>query len=77
MRSTFRATHNTPTLGSVGVGPVPFGRLLRQLREQAGLTQEQLAERARLSAKAVSALERGERQHPYPIPLGRWRPRSG
>jgi predicted ATPase/DNA-binding XRE family transcriptional regulator len=45
---------------------VPFGRLLRQLRERAGLTQEALAERARLSAKAVSALERGERQHPYP-----------
>jgi predicted ATPase/DNA-binding XRE family transcriptional regulator len=66
VRSTFRTTHNTPYTGSVGVGPVPFGRLLRQLREHAGLTQEQLAERARLSAKAVSALERGERQHPYP-----------
>lgn len=45
---------------------MPFGRLLRQLREREGLTQEALAERARLSAKAVSALERGERLHPYP-----------
>src|SRR5215467_2551715 len=30
------------------------------------VTQEQLAERAGISAKAISALERGERTHPYP-----------
>ena len=30
------------------------------------MTQEQLAERAGLSVKAISALERGERRHPYP-----------
>lgn len=30
------------------------------------MTQERLAERAGLSAKAISALERGERRHPYP-----------
>ncbi len=40
--------------------------MLRRLRERAGLTQEQLAGRAGLSAKAISALERGERRHPYP-----------
>jgi tetratricopeptide (TPR) repeat protein len=39
---------------------------LRRLRERAALTQEQLAERAGLSPRAISALERGERQHPYP-----------
>jgi transcriptional regulator with XRE-family HTH domain len=39
---------------------------LRQLRASSGLTQEQLAERAGLSANAISALERGERTHPYP-----------
>jgi predicted ATPase/DNA-binding XRE family transcriptional regulator len=39
---------------------------LRQLREAAGLTQEELAWRAGLSAKAISMLERGERKHPYP-----------
>jgi transcriptional regulator with XRE-family HTH domain len=44
----------------------PFGERLRQFREAAGLTQEQLAERAGLTAKGVSALERGERQRPYP-----------
>src|SRR5256885_12557041 len=43
-----------------------FGTRLRRLRERAGLTQEALAERAGISAKAVSALERGERRHPYP-----------
>jgi tetratricopeptide (TPR) repeat protein/transcriptional regulator with XRE-family HTH domain len=48
----------------------PFGAALRRLRERAGLTQEQLAERAGLSVKAVSALERGERRHPYPHTVG-------
>ena len=36
-----------------------FGALLKRLRLAAGLTQEALAERAGLSAKAVSDLERG------------------
>ena len=44
----------------------PFGERLRRLREAAGLTQEELASRAGLTAKAVSALERGERKRPYP-----------
>src|SRR5688500_7339688 len=44
----------------------PFGERLRNLREAAGLTQEELAQRAGLTAKAVSALERGERKRPYP-----------
>ena len=35
----------------------PFGALLRRYRLAAGLSQEQLAERAGLSARAVSALE--------------------
>lgn len=47
-------------------GSEPFAERLRRLREAAGLTQEQLAERAGLSAKAVSLLERGERTRPYP-----------
>ncbi|WP_225753283.1 helix-turn-helix domain-containing protein [Actinotalea sp. Marseille-Q4924] len=44
----------------------PFGALLRRLRESAGLTQEELAERAGLTAHGVSALERGTRTRPYP-----------
>ena len=44
----------------------PFAERLRRLRESAGLTQEELASRAGLTAKAVSALERGERKRPYP-----------
>jgi len=43
-----------------------FSAALRQLRMRAGLTQEQLAERAGISTNAISALERGERRHPYP-----------
>src|ERR687898_475037 len=45
---------------------IPFGVRLRRLREAAGLTQEELAAKAGLTAKAVSALERGERRRPYP-----------
>jgi predicted ATPase/DNA-binding XRE family transcriptional regulator len=45
---------------------VSFGGRLRQLREAAGLTQEELAERATLTRKAISMLERGERKRPYP-----------
>ncbi len=36
-----------------------FGELLRQLRTEAGLTQEELAEAAQVSQRAVSDLERG------------------
>lgn len=43
-----------------------FGARLRRLREAAGLTQAELAERADLSPNAISALERGERTRPYP-----------
>jgi predicted ATPase/DNA-binding XRE family transcriptional regulator len=46
-----------------------FGRRLRQLREAAGLTQEGLAEQSGISVKAISALESGRRQRPYPHTL--------
>jgi predicted ATPase/transcriptional regulator with XRE-family HTH domain len=49
----------------MGDGPADFGIVLRRFRVAAGLSQEALAERARLSAKAVSALERGARRAPY------------
>jgi transcriptional regulator with XRE-family HTH domain len=42
-----------------------FGSVLRNHRIAAGLTQDQLADRARLSTKAISALERGARRRPY------------
>jgi transcriptional regulator with XRE-family HTH domain len=47
----------TPVFGS-------FGMLLKQLRLAAGLTQEALAERASVSAKAVSDLERDPTRTP-------------
>jgi predicted ATPase/DNA-binding XRE family transcriptional regulator len=43
-----------------------FGAQLRRYRERAGLTQEALAEQSGLTANAISALERGDRQRPYP-----------
>jgi transcriptional regulator with XRE-family HTH domain len=43
----------------------PFGQLLKHLRVAAGLSQEALAERARMSAHAISSLERGARRAPY------------
>jgi predicted ATPase/DNA-binding XRE family transcriptional regulator len=42
-----------------------FGELLRDHRRSAGYSQEALAERAGLSAGAVSALEQGLRRAPY------------
>lgn len=41
-----------------------FGDALRKLREQAGFTQEQLAERAGLGTQTVGAYERGDRRAP-------------
>ena len=46
-----------------------FGARLRRLRETAGLSQEELASRAGLTAKGIGAIERGERRHPYPHTL--------
>jgi len=42
-----------------------FGELLRRHRIAAGLTQEALADRAALSANAISTLERGARHAPH------------
>jgi len=42
-----------------------FGALLRQFRLRAGLSQDELGERARLSAETIGALERGTRRAPY------------
>jgi LuxR family maltose regulon positive regulatory protein len=41
-----------------------FGGLLRRHRVLAGITQEELAQRARLSARAISDLERGVKRRP-------------
>lgn len=46
--------------------PPPFAAVLQHYRQQAGLTQEELAERAQLSARGISDLERGVRQQPRP-----------
>src|SRR4051794_20767436 len=75
-----RDSHTSPTLRGTSAicggdedraigareGSGDFGGRLRRYREAAGLSQEELAERAALTAKAISALERGERQRPYP-----------
>jgi transcriptional regulator with XRE-family HTH domain len=39
-----------------------FGRRLRDLREEAGLTQDQIAERVKLKRTSITNIERG-RQH--------------
>ncbi len=45
--------------------------VLKRLRTQAGLSQQMLADRALISAQAVSALERGSRKLPYRYTLER------
>lgn len=49
-----------------GKQSLSIGERLRRRRRAAGLSQEELARRAGLSAKAVSAIERGERRSPHP-----------
>ena len=55
------------------MSPAPgdsFGELLRRRRQQAGLTQEELAERAELSPRGLIYLERGARR-PHPSTVRR------
>jgi predicted ATPase/class 3 adenylate cyclase len=47
------------------VPSLAFGTLLRRWRKAAGLTQEELAERAGLSARGISDLERGLKHRPH------------
>lgn len=54
---------------AMGSGQTVFGAALSRLRLAAALSQEELAERAGLSARAVSDLERGIRQRPRPESL--------
>lgn len=49
--------------------PLDFAHTVRSLRLRAGLSQEELAERSGISARAVSDLERGLRKHPRPETL--------
>ena len=50
-------------------GCLPFGDLLHRYRAAASLSQEALAERAGLSARAISDLERGVKQAPRPTTM--------
>ena len=52
-------------------GPGRFGALLQWQRRAAGLSQKELAERAGLSRRGISDLERGERRTPYPATVRR------
>src|SRR5262249_57794600 len=53
-------------MGGVGAmaTSASFGDLLRRYRLAAGLTQDELAERAQMSVRGISDLERGFRQTP-------------
>jgi transcriptional regulator with XRE-family HTH domain len=51
-------------------GEVEFGRLLRRYRRRAGLSQEDLSERAGVGVRTVGDLERGQRTRPYRQTIG-------
>jgi predicted ATPase/DNA-binding CsgD family transcriptional regulator/transcriptional regulator with XRE-family HTH domain len=55
-----------PTFSSTHLPTVSFAHLLKRHRLAAALSQEALAERAGLSARAISDLERGIHRAPYP-----------
>jgi predicted ATPase/DNA-binding XRE family transcriptional regulator len=48
-----------------------FGIVLQRLRRMAGLSQQELAERAGLSLRGIADLERGARRNPYPSTVRR------
>ena len=60
-----RAPEYTGSMRGSREDAVDFGELLRRHRMAAQLSQEELAERSHVSAKAISALERGARRAPY------------
>jgi transcriptional regulator with XRE-family HTH domain len=58
------ATASRPSRGA-------FGALLLQHRASAGLSQFELGERAGLSSRGISDLERGQRRWPHPATVRR------
>src|SRR5260370_18539348 len=54
-----RSCRGAERVAMAGPPAESFGELLRRLRYEAGLTQEELAEAASLSPRSVSDLERG------------------
>lgn len=61
----FDSERHSPIAEDASSSTVTFGEMLRAYRLRAGLSQELLAERAQISAEAVSSLERGTRRSPY------------
>jgi len=57
--------------------PFPFGDLLKRYRAAAGLAQDELAGWAGLSARAISDLERGIKQHPHAGTAQLTKPKAG
>jgi tetratricopeptide (TPR) repeat protein/transcriptional regulator with XRE-family HTH domain len=49
----------------VGTGEAVFGQMLRQYRRASGLSQEELGDRAAVSARTICDLERGRTTRPY------------
>ena len=60
-----RARYRVVRVSLVGA-PERFGATLKRLRLAAGLSQQELAERAGLSERGISDLERGVRRSPFP-----------
>ncbi len=65
MTAAARTLATTVEDGSQAAGASDFGTLLRCHRVAAGLSQGALAERARMSANGIGALERGYRRTPH------------
>ena len=57
----YAGEYRMPTASSPG----HFGELLQQYRAAAGLSQDELAQRAGLSQRGISDLERGRRRVPH------------
>ena len=65
-----KAASGEAALSQEGAGGAAFGLLLRRCRRASGLSQEELGERAGVSVRTITDLERGERTRPYRQTVG-------
>lgn len=71
IRGTTTATHKYTDTATMQTSITPLGQLIKDLRMDVGLTQDELAQRVDVSNSTISAWERGTRKPDSPKALAR------